>query len=93
MSCEENMLKEVLRPYLNKALASYETFLAKENWSDAKEFNAYHSACKAVLGHISLLVKLTQGNDTTPIDTDLSEWLKKAKKASAELEDLNVNFD
>ena len=53
---DNQTLKQTLRPYLNQALASYETFLAKEDWSNAKEFNAYHSACKAVLGHIALLM-------------------------------------
>ena len=86
-------LKEVLHPYLKKALASYETFLAKEDWSDSKEFNAYHSACKAVLGHIALLMKLTQENETSTSNTEMDDWLKKAKNASEKLEDFNNDFD
>lgn len=90
---DNHTLKEVLRPYLNQALASYETFLAKENWSDAKEFNAYHSACKAVLGHIALLMKLTQEQEIPTSDTEVSDWLKKAKLASDTQENFNDDFD
>ena len=90
---DNQTLKQVLRPYLTQALASYETFLAKEDWSDAKEFNAYHSACKAVLGHIALLMKLTQEPQTPATDTNLSDWLDKAKKAIATEEDFNNDFD
>lgn len=90
---DNQTLKQTLRPYLNQALASYETFLAKEDWSDAKEFNAYHSACKAVLGHIALLIKLTQDPPTPTTDTTLSDWLKKAKEAMTTQEDLNDDFD
>jgi hypothetical protein len=90
---DTHTLKERLHPYLNQALASYETFLAKEDWSDAKEFNAYHSACKAVLGHIALLMKLTQENETNTSNSEISDWLKKAKMASEKLENFNDDFD
>ena len=90
---DTHTLKEVLHPYLNQALASYETFLAKEDWSDAKEFNAYHSACKAVLGHIALLMKLTQESEINISNPEMDNWLKKAKTASEKMEDFNDDFD
>ena len=93
MSGDTN-IKDTLRPYLAQALASYQTFLANEQWSDAKEFSAYHSACKAVLGHISLLAKLTQDKtEITTQDDAVYEWVKKVKNASVLQEDLSVDFD
>jgi len=90
----EITLKETLRPYLAQALASYQSFLANETWSDCKEFSAYHSACKAVLGHIALLVKLTaQTPETADTDTCANDWIKKVKNVSGLQEDLNVEFD
>lgn len=93
MSYDTDGLKKTLYPYLDQALASYKTFLAKENWSDAKEFSAYHSACKAVLGHIALLIKLTTEDKTTVLPDPCSDWIQRAKTAEDLQEVLNVDFD
>ena len=70
-----------LIPALQKALADYLAFSENQAPMDTKEFNAYHSACKAALLHIALLEKLTQ-KDTpaSPIIPDLSALLEQAKK-------------
>ncbi|MGN1063613.1 MAG: hypothetical protein ACI4QM_04760 [Alphaproteobacteria bacterium] len=94
MSEEQNLLKNTLYPYLKKTLASYEMFLAKETWSGTKEFTAYHSACRAVLSHIALLMKLIETPKTSADDTaDLTEWIERAKTAVSHQEDSDVEFD
>lgn len=94
MSDEQSKLKKTLYPYLQNALASYETFLAKESWSDAKEFSAYHGACKAVLQHIALLLKLIGVQDTVSTDTDdFTKWIERAKSAVIQEEENDVDID
>ena len=93
MSRDTETVAQTLRPYLKKALASYEEFLAKETWTDAKEFSAYHSACKNVLSHIALLIKLSADGEEQIKDNLLFDWTQKAKNALREMEDLNVDFD
>ena len=66
---------------LQKALTDYLTFSQNEAPLDTKEFNAYHTACKAALLHVALLIKMTQKETSTePIIPDLSALLEQAKK-------------
>ena len=70
-----------LVPALQKALTDYVAFSQNEAPTDIKEFNAYHTACKAALLHIALLAKLTQKDiPMEPIIPDLSAMLEQAKK-------------
>ena len=70
-----------LTPALQKALTDYLTFSGKEAPLDTKEFNAYHTACKAALLHVALLIKMTQKEaPQEPIIPDLSALLEQAKK-------------
>ena len=68
-----------LIPALEKALADYLGFSLNTAPTDIKEFNAYHTACKAALLHIALLMKLTQ-KETSSVVPDLSILLEQAKK-------------
>lgn len=43
---------------LASAFGSYYHFVQKGNAADAKDFAAYHTACKAAVAHIAALVKL-----------------------------------
>ena len=61
-------------------------FSEEKSPTEIKEFNAYHTACKAALLHIALLVKLTQKEiQAETIIPDLSALLEQAKK------ELNTN--
>ena len=40
------------------AMQSYRRFYAQETEDDARSFSAHHSACKAAIAHIELLLKL-----------------------------------
>ena len=70
-----------LIPALQKALTDYTCFSENPAPTDIKEFNAYHTACKAALLHIALLVKLTQKDSPQEqMIPDLSALLEQAKK-------------
>ena len=70
-----------LAPALQKALKDYLNFSEGNAPEETKEFNAYHTACKAALLHIALLVKLTQKETPSEaIIPDLSALLEQAKK-------------
>ena len=56
--------------FLEKAVQSYQTFASSPPPMDAKEFNAYHGACKSALMHIALLEKLIELNPEKPPDSD-----------------------
>lgn len=43
---------------IERAIQSYREFYAQETATDAKAFSAHHSACKAAIAHIELLLKL-----------------------------------
>ena len=83
-----------LNPALKKALADYLNFSLNDAPSDIKEFNAFHTACKAALLHIALLIKLTQKDN--PADTiipDLSSLLEQAKKELAQNDFSGISLD
>ena len=75
------MSHQELHPYLAKAIRAYQTFADTNCPMDAKEFSAYHSACKMALLHISVLDKLLSDTETkqTPED-DLFALLDQAKQ-------------
>lgn len=62
-----------------KVLADYRTFVCNPAPSESKAFAAFHSACRAALSHLELLVKLTgdqmpderrEGEDDTSLGID-----------------------
>lgn len=75
-----NVGKELV-PALQKVLADYLAFAKTLPPTDTKEFGAYHSACKAALLHIALLLKLIQKETSdTPSEPDLFDLIQQAKK-------------
>ena len=83
-----------LHPALEKALTDYLVFSKAPAPTDTKEFNAYHTACKAALLHVALLVKLTQKE--TPSETiipDISGLLEQAKKELNEDDFSGISVD
>ena len=70
-----------LRPFLEKAVQSYQTFASELCPMDAKEFNAYHSACKAALLHSALLGKILDSMEIpSPKEPDLLDLIHQAKE-------------
>ena len=83
-----------LIPALEKALKDYLNFSGGSAPADTKEFNAYHTACKAALLHVALLLKLTQ-KESPPeaIIPDISGLLEQAKKELSEDDFSGISVD
>lgn len=58
-------IARVLPAAIKKALTSYENFVIDNNYDDSKQFSAHHSACKAAITHLELLLKLAKWSDIT----------------------------
>ena len=73
-----NILKS-LQKGLNRAIESYNVLISEEIPSDAKNFAAYHNACKAALTHIALATKMSEylRSQEEPDNTD---WLELARE-------------
>lgn len=94
MSVSEN-LSVLLNPVLKKTLEQYQHFLNQPVSLEAKEFTAYHNACKSVLGHISILLKLLQNEqNASKTEPDLLALIERAKEQTTGLEDdIYAEFD
>ena len=51
-------IAKYLTSAIDCAIQSYRSFYDKPTPAEAKEFSAHHSACKAAIAHIELLLKL-----------------------------------
>lgn len=80
-----------LQPFLEKAIESYQIFANADCPMQAKDFNAYHTACKAALLHIALLGKiLNLSEDSCPNkEPDLLSLLNQAKEDLKDENDLS----
>ena len=78
---------------LNKAVQDYHLFVHQSAPLDAKEFAAYHNACKAALAHILILKKLIQVPVQSEPETDLFDLLKQAQKETDETGDADDSFE
>lgn len=101
-------LAGILRPHLEKLISQYGDFLTQPAPTEAKEFTAYHNACKAVLGHLGLLMKIISvpAEQTDPDVQDLVALIQTARRETAPLiermpeetiddteEEIHVEFD
>lgn len=78
-----------LKPFLEKAIQSYQTFADENCPMDAKGFNTYHSACKAALLHIALLNKIVDSPETPiPQEPNLFDLIHQAKEDLKDENDL-----
>lgn len=59
-TCLAATLDALLPSAIARAAQSYQQFSAQRDYSDAKAFTAYHNACKAALGHLAALGKLSK---------------------------------
>lgn len=97
MSDKDLKLIDILSPYLEKSLKSYENFISQEHPQDPKGFTAYHNACKAVLSHVALLLKLIENTDTDTAaqqsEPGLLALIEQARRAEEIQEDTDEEFD
>ena len=80
---------------LHKVVQDYHLFVHQNAPMEAKEFAAYHNACKAALAHILILKKFAQPpSQVTPAsEMDLFDLLKQAQKATHDLGEENDSFE
>lgn len=97
MSYKNLKLIDILSPYLEKSIKSYEEFTSQEHPQDPKGFTAYHNACKAVLSHVALLLKLIESGEGDTVDKNADEGLlaliEQARSAAEIQEDTDEDFD
>ena len=80
MPDKENLLSCAWADYLNKAITDYHHFAKQSSPVEAKEFTAYHNACKAALAHILMIQKLMQTQENKSEDLNFFDLLEQARK-------------
>ena len=70
---------------LDVALESYKEFSSHEHNEDAKTFSAHHTACKAAIAHIQLLIKLSEMVEGDAHEEDIASLQESRKAAEEEL--------
>lgn len=70
---------------IERAVDSYRTFSSDSDEKKSKNFSAYHTACKAAIAHIELLLKLANWAEL-PRDSDDESLSVLMADAQAELD-------
>ena len=80
---------EFLPRAIRKALGSYEAFRENKPELNPKDFKAHHEACKAVIAHVQLLIKLAEWahlpDEKTGDETSQAELANMIQSAQFEL--------
>jgi hypothetical protein len=78
-------IAQTLPHAIERAIASYHQFYDQPTPDEAKEFSAHHSACKAAIAHIELLLKLARWADLPDTHEDQSDLKVMLEQAQDEL--------
>lgn len=78
---------------LNKVIRDYHLFISQPPSLEAKEFTAYHNACKAALSHILILKKLVGSKSQSETEPDFLELLAQAQKETQESGENDDSFN
>ena len=86
---------EVLLPAkLSKVLSLYDDFSTQEPPTDVKAFIAHQQACRGVLSHIFLLLKMMDSiKKTSPEDSTADFWIKQAQMKDFENDEPGSQFE
>ena len=81
---------------IHRALSSYHEFIDQTPADDAKGFSAHHTACKAAIAHIDLLLKLAKWADLPGQQDDAkaraeAELSALLSEAEAELQKIHAD--
>lgn len=68
------------------AIQSYQEFYGQKTPDDAKAFSAHHSACKAAIAHLQLLIKLAAWVEEDANDVDMERLNASRLMAEEELD-------
>lgn len=93
----QEAVREKIARYLpdaiEKAIQSYRQFYGTPEIQDAKSFSAHHSACRAAIGHIELLLKLANWAHLPRPDTDDAVLANIIKQAQGTLDSYQEEDD
>lgn len=67
-----------------KTLNSYDDFTTNKDFIASKEFAAHHSACKAAIAHLELLLKLAQWAEIPDDPSQENQFLANLLKMAQE---------
>ena len=86
---------EVLLPAkLSEVLRLYDEFSGREIPTDVKAFIAHQQACRGVLSHIFLLLKMMDlVKKTSPDDSTADFWIKQAQMKGFENDEPDSQFE
>ena len=76
----QKKLEALLPAKLSEVLRLYDDFSGRETPTDVKAFIAHQQACRGVLSHIFLLLKMMDSiKRTSPEDSTADFWIKQAQ--------------
>jgi len=75
------------------AINSYHQFYGQTPIDDAKSFSAHHSACKAAIAHLQLLIKLADWVEADAPEDDREIFNTAKLLAQAELSKTDLSED
>lgn len=94
MSLPSSQMRAKIACHLPKAfdaaICSYQSFYDTALYDDAKSFSAHHSACKAAIAHLQLLIKLADWVEADTPEDDLELFQSAKKLAQDELSKTDV---
>lgn len=97
LSWLRTQLSDLLPRAMQRALASYRQFSLQVNPDDPKQFTAFHNACRAALGHVDTLGKLTRwlatGHAQDADTQNLQPLLQQARHLLLHLDEFNTDKD
>jgi len=98
---EEETRKQVaefLPRAVKKAIESYDAFIHQADSHETAKFSSHHTACKAALAHVHLLLKLSDIVDIPIEQTGLSKdvlakMIERSRITAAQYADQNIGAD
>lgn len=84
-----NDLIDKLPIFIQKAIISYEKFCTHDAWDDPRSYGVHHTACRAALSHLDILLRIESGLRTAyaPTDRSLTTDIQSLlTRANAEIE-------
>lgn len=90
----QKKLENLLPAKLSKVLSLYDDFSTQEPPTDVKAFIAHQQACRGVLSHIFLLLKMMDLiKKSSPEQTEADYWIKQAQMQDFEDDETNCQFE
>ena len=90
----QKKLENLLPAKLSRVLSLYDDFSTQEPPTDVKAFIAHQQACRGVLSHIFLLLKMMDLiKKSSPEQTEADYWIKQAQMENFDDDDTDSQFE